>query len=402
MGLFGAIAGLGSNLLGGMFSNKAAKQQRKMMEEMREAAWRSFSGINVNGVGGTGVGFQTGPDGGITGINMDLGNLDPLQSGLAQWMTGTGMDQLATASQINPLFTQGADLLGGMSGDTNSQFQQNLEGQLGGLQGMLSGLQDPNSLFGANAQAGLMGQAQDFLSQAQDFDSVYNNQLGLLRESARPGEERAGAQFLERMYGSGNIGTTGGARNAAEFNLGLERADIDRQLQAHGLSTQRQNQLFNQSMGLFGQAQGMGALQDQLFGNALSRFQGINQMASDMSQQRFQNNMGLGGMLTQIGQTAGLMPFQQQAAAMGLLGQGLQGQVNLQNIASMPAEMALNFMTNQANARNSLAGQTTATMINNAGSGAGAWGDFFTTAGGSVDWDAFSGLFGGGNSGDTP
>ncbi len=41
-------------------------------------------------------------------------------------------------------------------------------------------------------------------------------------------------------------------------------------------------------------------------------------------------------------------------------------------------------------------------MINNAGSGAGAWGDFFTTAGGSVDWDAFSGLFGGGNSGDTP
>lgn len=375
----GEALGLGSNILGGIFGNKAAKQQKKMMREMREAAWKSFSGIDVGGVGGSGVSFQSGPDG-ITGINLSAGNLDPLQGALAQWLTGSGMDQLATANQINPLFQQGMDLAAGLQGDTNSQFQQSLMAQMDPIASQIAGLQDPNSLFGANAQAAMFGQGQDFLRQAQDFDSVYNSQLGLLRESARPGEERAGAQFLERMYGSGNIGTTGGARNAAEFNLGLERADIDRQLQAHGLSTQRQNQLFGQGMSLFGQAQGMAGLQDTLLGNALSRFQGLNQLSADMSQQRFQNNTGIAGLQAQLGQTAGMLPFQQQAAAMGLLNTGLQGQVNLQNLAAMPAEIALQFMTNQANARNSLAGQA-GNFVKYAGGGAAGWGDLFTGLG---------------------
>lgn len=381
--MLGSMLGFGSSLLGGLFSGNAAKQQRKMAQEMREAAWKSFSPMSVQGLGGTGVDFTMGSDGGISGINVSGGVMDPIFGGIASYLGGTGLDQLATSGQLNPMFQQGMDLAGGINPDTMSAFQANLEGLIPGAQSAYEGLQDPNSLFGANAQSSMMGRAEDFLSQAQDFDTVYNNQLGLLRESARPGEERAGAQFLERMYGSGNIGTTGGARNAAEFNLGLERADIDRQMGAHGLSTQRQNQLFSQSMGLFGQAQGMAGLQDQLLGSAMNRFQGLNSLAAGMSQQRFDNQSGLAGLLSGLGQTAGMLPFQQQAAALGLMGAGGQAMSGFQNMAMVPAEMALNFMTNQANARNSVSGYAS-DIIGSAGGSAGGWGDFFGTLGSNL------------------
>jgi len=70
----------------------------------------------------------------------------------------------------------------------------------------------------------------------QDFQGVADEQLGLLRASARPFEERAVNSKFSDLFGRGVLSGTAGARGLGELAFSQEQADIERQVQSQGLA----------------------------------------------------------------------------------------------------------------------------------------------------------------------
>ncbi len=284
--ILSSLIGGGMSLLGGLFGAGGGADVEKMMREQMEIAANSFSGINMGGMlGGGGFTFTPAEGGGISGINLQS---SPFQQAMFGGLSDFAQNQMGMLGQdfgFNDLQNQSLAMLQGMDPNTNPFAQVNsmMQGSMGDIDALR---QNP---MWANMGAGLAGQGNDILSNLGSFEDYQGNTLALLREQARPAEERAGANMLERLFGAGQGGTTGGARNAAEFSRGLEQADIDRQLASYGEADRRRQADFGIGQGLLGMGQGLSSFQDQLMGNAMSRFGSLAQMSGSMGQQRFNN-----------------------------------------------------------------------------------------------------------------
>jgi hypothetical protein len=197
--------------------------------------------------------------------------------------------------------------------------------QLGGLQGQLGGM------FGgaANYGAGILGgpapgaaQSNQMFGLGQqlagnNYNDVYQQRLGLLRQQAQPYEQRAQDSFLGRQYAMGRMGTTGGQRDIEAFSTGLSQGDTTRQLDAMGLAESLYGRDQGLAQGYMGQGlqgilggfgaqqqagQGMFGLAGQLgqqlgglYGQGFGAAQGFNELTNQRAQQRMANATNLFG-----------------------------------------------------------------------------------------------------------
>lgn len=381
--ILGSLLGGGMSLLGGLFGSKGGADIEKMMREQMEIAARSFSGINLGGMlGGGGITFTPAEGGGISGINLQS---SPFQQAMFGGLSDFGLGQLGMLGGnwgFNDLQNQALSGLMGMNPNTNplEQVQGLLQGQMGAIDAL-----GQNPIWGQFGES-LAGRGMGILEGMGDYGQYADDTLQLLRDRARPAEERAGAEFMERLFGAGQGATTGGARNAAEFNRGLEQADLDRQLASFGEARARQNQDFALGQGFLGLGQGMSSFQDTLMGNALSRFGGLANMASSMGQQRFTNQAGLNEAMFGMGRAQLQQPFDFQNMIFGNLGNVLSGQGNLMDQQTGQLNTLLQFMNAQANARNAQASQA-AQLSSLGGQKEFGLGSLFGDIGGAIGGD---------------
>lgn len=320
-----------------------------------------------------------------------LGDLDPARAGLVGLATQSiGRAGLSGGLPSNVAQANNAFLGNLFSGDLNA-LQQGA-GQAFGAS--LADFGAARSPFQQGLQDAAFGGAQNLASIAgQDPQAVAQQRLDLLREQARPFEERQFAGLQENLFGTGRLGTSGGALQTEAFARGLAQADLDRQLAASAEGRAFQNQALQGAQGLSGIGTGVRSLQDQLLQSAFGRFQGTAGLAADLTgqrsgllQQNLQNQIGLAGLGQQL-----------QSGQLGLALQALQAQGGLNTQALANFQAALAASQAQANARIG-AGSNIAQIASNPNFGQGSGIGTTLLAGIANNAGSIANLFGGGGS----
>lgn len=275
-----------------------------------------------------------------------LGDLEPSRQGLVALAgqqigrAGQGGGVPGNIQAAGDLATQAAFLQPGLDLNTlfalesgaGQSFGTTLGDFLGSRSGFQTGLQ--NSAFqGATNLANIAG---------QDPQAIADQRLALLRQQAAPFEERAFSSLQENLFGTGRLGTTGGALQTEAFARGLGQADLERQLAASAEGRAFQTQALQGSQGLAGLGTGVAGLQDQLIQSAFNRFNTTAGLASDLSNTRVNRNF----------QGAN---FQQNA-----LQQLLQNQISLAGVGRSLQQSDLNLATQALQAQGGLNDQSIA------------------------------------------
>lgn len=328
-GVTSAIAG-GLGAVGSiMGSNSAASAQKKQFK-LAKKQWEEslFRNLNVNGPGGTFGSYDP-----TTGqINTQLG--DRLTGQLGQVDQFANMFANQTGS--NPL--AGAfGTLGQMQGVAGMQPQTN-PGLFSGLQGLTQGnLGISNMNVGAAARDALnlsqfgnqaFGIAGQQLAGIGTGEQARDRQLDLLRQQAQPFEQRAFSDLQDNQFATGRLGSSGGALQTEAFARGLGQADLSRQLAASQEGRAVQNNALGLAQGAYGLGAGQRNLSQGLLNQAFSNFGGMANLAGNIEEGRFGQQMrGQQNLFNQLGTILG---DQSQLAGQG---QALQGQ-NFQNFLS--------------------------------------------------------------------
>ena len=402
-----AIGGIGG-MIGG---NKASKDQKKAQGVALSNAGQAFTGIDVASSGGQGVKFQQemetvpGTRGrvkrnNITGVEIDTGDLEGTRQNLTgmldQQSQNLGMDQNTMALLQNYQ-------------NAGQQFGDAGLGQLGQLQ--QGGMNAYGMAQGQLGQAGqfssqLQQQAMDMFGGLQGTADARSAQaLGLMRDAAAPGEERAFSGLQDQQFLRGQTGTSGGGLQTEAFAKGLAEADTSRQLAAMGEGRAAANQQLNQAMGLMGQSDGM-------MGNAMNRFGQMTQMNQGMGQDRFNRTSDLAnrnfqraGQMFQMSPQA--MQQQMMQQQLGTMGMGMDQIGSINNNALNFANFSQNMMSNQANARGgqqNVLNDMIGTSGQNGMNQANMWGQIGNTfaQNGQGMIDGVMGMFGGGGGNRSP
>lgn len=394
MSIWGAAIGGGLSALGALSGRKAAKQQRRIAKEDRNVMGTAYEPINFSGIGGAGINFNTGGYGGgggaggqyygtlggkksgqiqdlgggyrrigrytiqsdINNAQLGLGELDPLRQMLMGAMPGVaasfgtqGTGQ-AMLDQVGDLamgggqgIQAGQDMIAGMSPFTGTAFGQ-----------AFGNLQDAQANpFQQDAMQGFLGSGQALIDRAgQGYDQAYNDTLGLLRESARPGEELAGANFLQRMFDTGGRSTSGGALQQQQFTQGLAQADTNRQLQALQEARNRQNQDLNVGQSIYGTGMDIRGMQDDLLGSATNRFGKLTELNQGLANDRFDMGQGQTDWAAQLGDIGMAL----RSSPYGAINDFMGAMGGLNDYAMTNANYGRNLMNDQARARLGQAG----------------------------------------------
>ena len=351
--MFGAIVGAGLSLFG---ANEAADQASRDRRLQRQAAERLAS-VEYNPFStmfqGAGVEFGDGT------ANLQLGGFASPYDAFNQLFS-----QGAAGAQR--LTQQGEGLMGQIDPSMLASLTGQAFGQAGGLgqTGFQRGLQD--ILF---SQAGQMaGQT--------DFSGLRDETLATLRAQAQPFEERAFAGLQENLFGTGRLGSSGGALQTEAFARGLGQADLSRQLQATDVAQRQQMQQANIANLFSGAGMGLGSLEDQLLSSAYGRFGTTAGLTSDLATRTFGMGQGL------FGQATGA-----QAAQQGIL----------QSILGL-GTFGANLGATQASTDLAAAGGNVSAINQLGPTGGDIWGQFATTMGSNLMGDsnlsdAFGSLF---------
>jgi hypothetical protein len=354
--------------------------------------------------------WNTGNLWGTTKWNPTTQRIDQSLSPWAQGLAGDFQNYATQASQ-SPFFGMGQNVMGQGAGDVAGAYgaaqayglppEALYQAAMGGMGQYNQGM---SNIFGAamnNPYAQQqMAIGQQFMGATpQNYDSVMNERLGLLREQAAPFEQRATDSLFGRLYGQGRLGSTGGGRDIEAFARGLGQADTSRALDAQGFA----EQLYGRDLQAALQQQGMGA---NLFSGGVSNYlQGLGQAGNlaTMGQQGVSNMLGMGVDWNQLGYSRA---NDRMARAEGLFGFGNQ-------MSGIPAQQAGTYMNllsgltgEQANMvqQGQSAGQVQAQAGANAGqlymqgAGQSPLGGFLSGFGGGLMSGSFGGFGGGGGS----
>jgi hypothetical protein len=195
----------------------------------------------------------------------------------------------------------------------------NLFGSLGIAGLSNAGVANSMPFNGANGQ--LIDEYNAANAAAQPGSNEFNDVLTKLRAVSAPEEQRQNVALDNQQFSRGMLGTTGGAERFRALKESQAQADLQRQLQAQGITTQNANDRFNRALTTVNQ--GMSNQQQQFnIGTASSG----NQM--NMWQQLL-NQMGV-GIAAGGGQAPGAAMYAaQQASNVPLaVSQGLNGVAN--------------------------------------------------------------------------
>lgn len=407
-----AIASVGSSILGGLAGGGAAKTQERLAKDAVRIAGTAYSPISIFGPGGMGVSFGAGgTSGGGTGgfaqgdiIFPGAGDIRQIAPGYRQVgkygiQSDIGSVNLNLGDLTNPRNQLGA-LAGQLSGNAGLQGLSPLQLLGIGLSGQgaqyagvdastlnsllgLTGAGTGNAFnemqgayanpFQAALQQSLFGGAgQQFADASQGFGDYRQQTLDLLRQEAKPEEDRALANLQNTLFAQGRLGSSGGGLQMEAFARGLGQADLARQLAAGQEARAAQSQALNVGTGLAGQGLGLQEMQNNILQGSLGRFNVLASLAQNLSNARqsqafqgAQYGTGLFG----LGQQALTSPYAvQQAGPLESLSRvlGLSGDIQSQGVQL--AELANLFMSNQASTRT---GQATAAGTAGLGASAG-------------------------------
>jgi len=402
-----AVAGAAGSVIAGGLSmssgSKAAKDAKKDAKIRRSIALNAFSPIDFFGPGGASVTFGGSPGGtgsaptgvasstanlsepgtpfgydpstgihydgkgnplppgqrqipgtrGLTGsdlgsINTSAGDLEGIRSGLVG-LAGGSAQQAAQAQGMDPFVQQAfANFLNqGQQGQgTLNQLLQGT-GALFGQVGQQASDQFTNP-FAQGLQQQVMGQAQNAFGALPGTQEASRDQmLSLLRDQARPEEDRLIAGNLDNLFATGRLGTTGGALQTEAFARGLGQADLQRQIMAGQEGRNAQQAQLGLGQTLAGTGSGLAGLQDQLLSGATNRFNQVSGLANLLQGQGF----------SQAQQTLGqsnapnVLNNQNQSLALQNLLAALGGATSVNQDARENASLVGSFMTNQASTR---------------------------------------------------
>ena len=234
----------------------------------------------ASGLAGAGVLGGIGASPGTTGVDRNI-QRNIFSQGRGQ--QGLGLRNVA------PSFSDQQALLQGQQAELGG-LQQGFAGQIAGAAG--------GAGFATNTAlqqgAGLLG---------QNFDQLRQDQLGTLRQSALPEQQRAVNSTLQNLFNTGRLGTTGGANVIGRLAESQNQQDLGFQTASNQLA---QNQFgLNQQagQGLLGLGlQGVGT-QGSLAATGLEGQQGILQQIQSRGQSRLTGAQQLFGFGSQVAGT---------------------------------------------------------------------------------------------------
>lgn len=360
-GVLGAVGG---------FMN--AKQSRK--DAQRSADRATFSPFDSQGLfGSADITFDR-DNPGRNNIRMGLNpNSNQLFQSLQQGAQQGASQFPHAANELSSLFgpafmAQGGGAIPGLFqnqimnsmqllDETGPQTLQNLQG-IGNQAGMFAGSGLSRMFGGPSAQglsnfAGSQGASLLGTPGAQSFNDVSAERLRLLRESARPTEERAVNSRMQQLFNTGNLGSTGGSIQMGELAQAQEQSDIQRQLEAQGFAEQLRGRdmqdvlsrmemgsgLLGQAMSGVGMDQNFAGTQGQVGAGMFSQLPGIQQnifgnsaLMDQQSLSRGMNRMQSAQQLFGFGDTSSGAAFQRALQALGAgqsMEQNLRAQVAL-------------------------------------------------------------------------
>jgi hypothetical protein len=222
------------------------------------------------------IGQETAIPGAAQALQQQLGALGGEALGMGRGLLGQAQNLPSAMGAVSPL-VGGAPLARSPEEALTSQAAG------AGLGLLEEGAAGARSLTGTLAGTGeelFRGAAGG----APSFNQLASERLASLRAAARPQEERTTQAAIERLYGQGRLGTTGGQRALGELARAQEEADIARTISAQDFAQQQQNILTSQ---------------------AIQRGQlGVNALGGALGGQQFLTGTGadLLGMGTQVGQ----------------------------------------------------------------------------------------------------
>jgi len=314
-------------------------------------------------------------------LQTTLGDREPARQGLVQ---------LAN-QQIGR-----AGLGGGLPPEIQAALQNANQASAGFNDTAQSGL---NTLSGAagNVLGGTFGQFNNRLNtgfnqglQNQAFAAA-GNQLGLanttgqqareqaltnFRAQALPGQQRAVQGQLSSLFGSGRLGTTGGANQLGRLAEAQNQQDLGFQQAAFGEGRAAQTQSANLATNFSNLGAQQAGLGESLLQGAFSRFGNTAQIAGDINNQRFQRGLATEGLERQgaqqqfANQVQGASlgrQLQQQDLSLGTQALQAEGALQQQGLNNLGA--ALSVGSAEANARIG-AGSNIAALAQNTNFGA--------------------------------
>lgn len=267
-------------------------------------------------------------------INIGVGDLEGVRAGLVG-AAGGQMDQFnALGNLTSDPFMQSAF----------SQFLQAGQNGIGGLQ-QGAGQMFQNTLGQATDAFGF---ANNLTSQAQGVfgalpgtqEAARDQQLALLREQARPEEERAFSNLQDNLFATGRMGSSGGGLMMEAFAKGLGQADLSRQLAAGQEGRNAQTAQMQMGTGLQG-------LSDALLNSATGRFGQVSNLAQGLQQQGYDQSLTtMNNIFNPL-----LQQQQLQGGALANLAGLLQGQQSIVGQGMDMANLTRAFMGDQAATR---------------------------------------------------
>jgi len=345
-----AIIGAGASIIGG-------KRQSDALSDASAAARTQLNPFDVVGAGGINAQFSDGR------VRTDLGDLNPVRQGLRDFSLDQlrslgGGNPFGAASQTSNSFGQLADRGTSLFDD---QFRLNqTEGRAINAERFADqNLRDAQGPFQGGIQDAVFNNAQQLLGGLdQTGTEARDAALQNFRAQAQPQNERAVNSQLNSLFGSGRLGTTGGANVIGRLAESQNQQDLGFQQAAFGEGRAAQNQQLGLAQNQIGIGQGLRGQQDQLLNSAFSRFGQTLGTAQDLNNNRFDRGLqGAGfqaGLLGQLfGQQTQIPQLQQQFQGGGLnqILAGLQGIGGLQDQALNQFGAGLNAEQAAANAR---------------------------------------------------
>ena len=191
--------------------------------------------------------------------------------------------------------------------------QKDIPGAFADVQGMdvgywpegSEGLYQRNRRDVEGVRGGALGQFAD-LSGARasgDYDALREENLGLLRESARPGQERAVNKQLNKLFSGGRLGTTGGASQMRGLAEAQEAEDLQFQLASTGLARDQMALEEEIASGQRQQGMGFGRLAGEAAGMASNLDESIVNRHRQLDLDRYGRSTNrLGNLMSMFGQ----------------------------------------------------------------------------------------------------
>ncbi len=195
-----AVIGAGASIIGG-------RQQRNAQRDAINASRTELGPFFGVGPGQVNANF----DASTGGVNVDLGDLNPIRTGLRDFALGNLTSAIPSLGGAEAASNSLAGLLGQRVPGGDFSLNRAEGRALNASRLAEQGLNQAQGPFQGDLQSQLFSGAQGSLADIGRAGQVEADTLANLRAQAQPQQERAVSSQLNNLFASGRLGTTGGA-----------------------------------------------------------------------------------------------------------------------------------------------------------------------------------------------